>query len=138
MALEVERVRIKDWIAVGVERGNWVGIRVGRNIRLAHFVAEPKINEGFMSEAFHSMSQQDIQCDGEKDSTHGPAYSTQQYLFCNLYYKTLMCCMCTYTCKDSHNERLRSPSYIEYIHIAVGNRRGDIRVQDLILVNKFS
>lgn len=42
-----------------------------------------------MSEAFHSMSQRDIECDGEKDYMHGP-YSTQQYLFCNLYYKNVL------------------------------------------------
>ena len=60
MALEVERIRTQYRIEVGVERGNWARIRVGVSIRLAHFVADPKINEAFMSEAFHSMSQKTL------------------------------------------------------------------------------
>lgn len=83
MTLEVEKIR--DRIEVGVERGNWAIIRAGISLRLAHFVADPKINEGFMSEAFYSMSQETLNATEKKIiRTDQPAVHNNT-CFCNLY-----------------------------------------------------
>ena len=66
MALEVERNRTQYRIEVGVGRGDWARLMVGMSIRLPLLVADPKINEAFMGEAFHSMSQKTLNATEKK------------------------------------------------------------------------
>lgn len=78
MTLEVENIRdrIEMGVEMGVKLGNWAKIRVGMSCCLAHFVADPKINEGIMSEAFYSMSQQTLNATEKKIRRTDQQYTT--------------------------------------------------------------